>query len=163
MENLLSNAKVLFPVHFTDQPDEFNAYWDMRSGIFPTVGSTRPPGTTCLIEDVCFRMENLADATDDLHQILLRNHYEDAVIYGHALAGNLHFIISQRFDNEENIHQYETMMNEVVNLVVNKYHGSLKAEHGTGRNMAPFVSKEWGEKAYGFMKELSNFLILKEF
>ncbi|MBP8944585.1 MAG: FAD-binding oxidoreductase [Paludibacteraceae bacterium] len=156
VENLLSNAKVLFPVHFTDQPDEYNAYWDMRSGIFPTVGSTRPSGTTCLIEDVCFRMENLADATDDLDQILLRNHYEDAVIYGHALAGNLHFIISQRFDNEENIHQYETMMNEVVNLVVNKYHGSLKAEHGTGRNIAPFVSKEWGEKAYGFMKRIKQ-------
>lgn len=156
VENLLSNAKVLFPVHFTDQPDEYNAYWDMRSGIFPTVGSTRPPATTCLIEDVCFRMENLADATDDLHQILLRNHYDDAVIYGHALAGNLHFIISQRFDSEENIHQYETMMNEVVDLVVNKYYGSLKAEHGTGRNMAPFVSKEWGEKAYGFMKKIKQ-------
>jgi len=30
----------------------------------------------------------------------------------------------------------------------------LKAEHGTGRNMAPFVEYEWGEKAYGVMKEL---------
>ena len=32
----------------------------------------------------------------------------------------------------------------MVTIVVDKYDGSLKAEHGTGRCMAPFVEKESG-------------------
>src|SRR5713101_3512638 len=42
-------------------------------------------------------------------------------------------------------------MSELVDLVVRKHDGSLKAEHGTGRNMAPFVASEWGEKATAMM------------
>ena len=38
-------------------------------------------------------------------------------------------------------------MDDVCKLVVEKYDGSLKAEHGTGRNMAPFVEMEWGAQA----------------
>ena len=48
------------------------------------------------------------------------------------------------------------MMKAVAKLVVEEYHGSLKAEHGTGRNMAPFVKYEWGAEAYEVMKELKN-------
>lgn len=156
VEKVLSDSQTLLPVHFTDKESEYKVYWDMRSGIFPSVGSTRPLGTTCLIEDVAFSIEDLAEATDDLHEIFIKNHYEDAVIYGHALDGNLHFIISQRFDKEEFIRQYEKMMNEVIEMVVEKYHGSLKAEHGTGRNMAPFVKKEWGEKAFSIMQQVKQ-------
>ena len=39
-------------------------------------------------------------------------------------------------------------MAEVCELLVEKYDGSLKAEHGTGRNMAPYVELEWGKEAY---------------
>ena len=156
VEKVLNDAHTLLPVSFTDKESEYKKYWDMRSGIFPSVGSTRPVGTTCLIEDIAFCIEDLAEATDDLHEMFIKNHYEDAVIYGHALDGNLHFIISQRFDTEEYIHQYEKMMNEVIEMVVEKYHGSLKAEHGTGRNMAPFVKKEWGEKAFGIMQQVKQ-------
>ena len=42
-------------------------------------------------------------------------------------------------------------MEELVELVVDKYDGSLKAEHGTGVNMAPFVEREWGAKATELM------------
>ena len=36
-------------------------------------------------------------------------------------------------------------MRGLVELVVGKYDGALKAEHGSGRNMAPFVRDEWGD------------------
>ncbi|MDR1860182.1 MAG: FAD-binding oxidoreductase [Bacteroidales bacterium] len=152
----LSAFKALFPVEFTDVPAEYEKFWTMRAGIFPSVGGMRPPGTTCLIEDVAFPMEALAEATLELQQILERNGYPDAVIYGHALDGNYHFIINQSFDSAAAVAQYERLMHEVVDLVVNKYDGSLKAEHGTGRNMAPFVEKEWGVKAFRLMREIKQ-------
>lgn len=154
--SIITSFDTLYPTRFTDVESEYNAYWEMRSGIFPSVGSMRPVGTTCLIEDVAFQVKDLPDATEDLQGILARHGYDDAVIYGHALEGNYHFIINQRFDTPKAVAQYENMMNDVVELVVDKYQGSLKAEHGTGRNMAPFVKREWGEEAYNLMLDVKK-------
>lgn len=141
---------------FTTDPDESASYWAIRSGIFPTVGGMRRPGTTCLIEDVAFHVENLAEAVTDLSDILERYGYDDSCIYGHALEGNFHFIVNQSFSSDEELSRYKGMMDEVTRLVVEKYDGSLKAEHGTGRNMAPFVEYEWGTEAFEVMKRLKN-------
>lgn len=88
--------------------------------------------------------------------MLLEHGYDDSCIYGHALEGNYHFIIAQSFDTEEQIQKYRNLMVEIEKLVVDKYDGSLKAEHGTGRNMAPFVRHEWGDEAYEAMKEIKD-------
>ena len=144
------------PVEFTQDPKVYGKFWEIRSGIFPSVGGTRKPGTTCLIEDVAFQIKDLPDATVKLQKMLARYGYDDACIYGHALEGNYHFIINQLFSDEAEVARYETLMNEVKELVVDEYNGSLKAEHGTGRNMAPFVRHEWGDEAYEIMKEVKN-------
>lgn len=149
-------SSLLSEPFFATEVEEYEPYWTMRSGIFPTVGSTRPIGTTCLIEDVAFQIDDLPNATDDMRKILIKHGYNDAVIYGHALEGNFHFILNQSFDTAEEIARYEKLMNDVIAMVVDKYGGSLKAEHGTGRNMAPFVRKEWGEKAWNIMKEVKQ-------
>ena len=156
IEGILSAFKTAVPVKFTDKEEEYAPYWAIRSGIFPSVGGTRKPGTTTLIEDVAFHIEDLPEATADLQQLLEKHGYPDACIYGHALEGNYHFIINQSFDTREQVAQYESLMNEIKTLVVDKYDGSLKAEHGTGRNMAPFVQYEWGEKAFALMKEIKS-------
>ena len=143
-------------VEFTSDPKVYNQYWAIRSGIFPTVGGMRKPGTTCLIEDVAFHVEDLAEAVTDLTELLDRHGYDDSCIYGHALEGNFHFIINQAFDSEKEVERYKDMINDVGELVVKKYDGSLKAEHGTGRNMAPFVEYEWGTEAYEVMKEIKR-------
>ena len=156
IEDTLKAFKTYIPVHFTDRPEEYSKYWAIRSGIFPSVGGTRPPGTTCLIEDVAFHIEDLPEATAELQQLIARHGYDDACIYGHALEGNYHFIINQSFSNEVEIKRYEALMNDIKELVVDKYDGSLKAEHGTGRNMAPFVKQEWGEEAFAIMKAVKQ-------
>lgn len=156
LETILEPFETFIPVHFTDVESEYSKYWAIRSGIFPSVGGTRELGTTTLIEDVAFHIENLPEATAELQQILVKHGYPDACIYGHALEGNYHFIINQSFDTEEQVNKYETLMEEVKVLVVDKYDGSLKAEHGTGRNMAPYVKYEWGEDAFEAMKVVKN-------
>ena len=152
----LDKFDTFIPVLFTDDPAIYSKYWAIRAGIFPAVGGTRRPGTTCLIEDVAFHIDHLPEATAELQELLVKHKYDDACIYGHALEGNYHFIINQAFDSQEEVDRYENLMSDVTKLVVDKYDGSLKAEHGTGRNMAPFVKYEWGEQAYLLMKDVKD-------
>lgn len=156
IETCLQEFNTYTPVHFTDKPEEYSRYWAIRSGIFPSVGGTRKLGTTCLIEDVAIHIEDLPEATAELQALLARHGYEDACIYGHALEGNYHFILNQSFHTDEEVKRYEDLMNDVKTLVVDKYDGSLKAEHGTGRNMAPFVRYEWGDNAFELMKSVKQ-------
>ena len=143
-------------VNFSTDKKVCDEYWAIRSGIFPMVGGMRKQGTTCLIEDIAFHIEDLPQATADLSDLLDRHGYDDSCIYGHALDGNFHFIINQAFDSDAEVARYEAMIRDVAKMVVEKYDGSLKAEHGTGRNMAPFVSYEWGEKAWNVMRRLKD-------
>ena len=152
----LSQFKTYIPVEFTTDPAVYGKYWAIRSGIFPSVGGARPVGTSCLIEDVAFAVEDLPEATVRLQKLIADHGYSDACIYGHAFEGNYHFIINQLFSDESEVQRYAAMMRDVARLVVEEYDGSLKAEHGTGRNMAPFVKYEWGEEAFAAMRELKE-------
>ncbi len=154
IKECLGQFRLYVPAEFTEDPAVYGKYWAIRSGIFPSVGGTRPVGTSCLIEDVAFPIESLPEATVKLQKLIADHGYDDACIYGHAFEGNYHFILNQSFADEHEVARYAEMMRDVARLVVEEYDGSLKAEHGTGRNMAPFVRYEWGDKAYEVMKEL---------
>ncbi len=150
----LAQFRLYTPAEFTEDPKVYGKYWAIRSGIFPSVGGTRPIGTSCLIEDVAFPIEKLPEATVRLQKLIADHGYSDACIYGHAFEGNYHFILNQSFESEQEVKRYADMMRAVAKLVVEDYDGSLKAEHGTGRNMAPFVKYEWGDKAYEVMRRV---------
>ena len=152
----LKDFKSVRPLEFTDIAKEYNLYWDIRKGLFPAVGAVRKAGTTVIIEDVAYPIKYLADATLELQAMFKKYGYNEAIIFGHTLEGNLHFVFTQAFEKESEIKRYEQFMAEVANQVALKYRGSLKAEHGTGRNMAPFVELEWGEDAYKLMKEIKH-------
>ena len=152
----LAKLKTLKPITFTDVASEYQSYWKIRKGLFPAVGAVRKTGTTVIIEDVAFPGEHLAAAALDLQQLFQKYNYSEAIIFGHALEGNLHFCFTQDFSTQSEVVRYRDFMQDVVALVVEKYDGSLKAEHGTGRNMAPFVEKEWGTAAYSLMKQIKN-------
>ncbi len=144
------------PILFTDDVTECAHLWKIRKGMFPSVGAMRKKGTTVIIEDVSFPVDRLADATLDLQQLFEKWDYREAVIFGHALMGNLHFVFTQDFGSDQEIVRYKSLMQDVADLVVTKYDGALKAEHGTGRNMAPFVEMEWGAEAYQLMKRIKT-------
>lgn len=157
VNNFLSSTPTLSlynaPV-FTNDPAEQDFLWKVRKGLFPAVGAVRASGTTVILEDVAFPVEKLGDAILDLQELFKKYHYHNAIIFGHAKDGNIHFVVTQSFNTQEEITRYDLFMREVISLVVEKYNGSLKAEHGTGRNMAPFVETEWGGDAYAIMKKI---------
>ncbi|HTM98529.1 MAG TPA: FAD-binding and (Fe-S)-binding domain-containing protein [Pedobacter sp.] len=139
---------------FTEDPNEQAFLWKVRKGMFPSVGSVRASGTTVILEDIAVPVFRLGDAILDLHELFIKHSYANAIIFGHAKDGNIHFVVTQAFDTEAEIARYDVFLKEVVTLVVDKYKGALKAEHGTGRNMAPFVETEWGAEIYQIMKAL---------
>ena len=139
---------------FTTDPGEQDFFWKVRKGLFPAVGAVRKSGTTVILEDIAFPVELLGDAIIDLQQLFRKHHYDNAIIFGHAKDGNIHFVVTQSFNTEDEIIRYDRFLKEVISMVVEKYHGTLKAEHGTGRNMAPFVETEWGGDAYAIFKKI---------
>jgi len=141
---------------FTSDPKQYYFNWKARKGLLPTVGGLRKNGTSVIIEDVAFPLPQLAEACLALKELFKKYEYHDAVLFGHALEGNLHFVFSQDFSNQTEVDRYEKLMSELAILVVDRFNGSLKAEHGTGRNMAPFVEKEWGTAAYEIMKRIKT-------
>jgi D-lactate dehydrogenase len=152
----LGRHPLVRPLQFTSIPSEYEKLWNIRKGLFPSVGAMRRTGTTVIIEDVAFPVPRLAEASVDLRNLFVRHGYNDAILFGHALEGNLHFVFKQDFNVPSEVDRYRDFIDELTALVVRKYDGSLKAEHGTGRNMAPFVELEWGAEAYALMKEIKS-------
>ena len=128
--------------------------WDMRKGFIPMFGATRPKGTAMLTEDVAAPVERLADFVIDMRQLLDAYGYTDGVLFGHALAGNLHFQMAADFGNPEEVDRFDRFSVALTELVSVQYGGSLKAEHGTGRAIASFVEREWGSTAYRVMHRI---------
>lgn len=152
----VESVPTIQPYRFTSDPKEYNFNWKARKGLLSSVGGLRKTGTTCIIEDVAFPVPRLAEACISLKALFKKYEYHDAVLFGHALEGNLHLNFSQDFSTASEVKRYADMMDELADIVVNKFDGSLKAEHGTGRNMAPFVEKEWGEAAYKIMLRIKD-------
>ena len=154
----LAGLETAEPVAFSTDPEECARFWHVRKGIFPAIGAIREIGTTVIIEDVAFPVPRLAEATLDLAALMQEHGYREGVIYGHALEGNLHFVFTQDFGTPEEVQRYQRFMEAMCRLVVEKYDGSLKAEHGTGRNMAPYVELEWGRDGYALMRRIKALL-----
>ncbi len=150
----IKKLHLLHDPDFTQDPVQQANLWKSRKGIIPSVGAMRVPGTTSLIEDVLFPIPQLAGAVSDLQTLFIEHGYPEGVIFGHAKDGNLHFLINQSFNTQDNLRQFDNFTRDLVRLVTEKYDGALKAEHGSGRNMAPFVESEWGADAYSIMRDI---------
>ncbi|QPG63797.1 FAD-binding oxidoreductase [Pseudomonas sp. BIGb0427] len=154
----LASFPVEKQVDFTEDAKENAKLWAIRKDTFPAVGAVRKTGTTVIIEDVTFPVEQLAIGVNRLIALFDKHHYDEAILFGHALEGNLHFVFTQGFNSAEEVARYQAFMDDVAQLVAVEFGGSLKAEHGTGRNMAPFVELEWGSDAYRLMWQLKRLL-----
>ncbi|MGR9271188.1 FAD-binding and (Fe-S)-binding domain-containing protein (plasmid) [Rhizobium leguminosarum] len=146
----VSAARLIQPVEFTSVAEAIELAWHVREGLLGLIGKNRPEGSTLITEDVCFPPERLAQGAHDVQELLAKHGFIPGVA-GHAAHGNLHFTLVADLDGEDGRSRYSAFMTELVDLVIKKHDGSLKAEHGTGRNMAPFVVSEWGEKAAAMM------------
>ncbi|MBN8868835.1 MAG: FAD-binding oxidoreductase [Solirubrobacterales bacterium] len=147
---IVDAEKLILPANFVRDEESVEINWKVREGLHGLIGKMRLPGTALIIEDVCVPPARIAEAAVEL-RTMLAEHGFLAGVAGHASAGNLHFMLTPDFSKPEDTGRYETFMNALVEMICDKYDGALKAEHGTGINMAPYVTREWGEQAVDFM------------
>jgi D-lactate dehydrogenase len=143
------------PAEFSRDRERIEVNWRVREGLHGLIGRLRPPGTALIIEDVCVAPERIADAAVEIQGILGKHGFLTGVA-GHTSAGNLHFMLTPDFSKPEDLERYDSFMEDLVELVADRYQGSLKAEHGTGVNMAPYLEREWGERATGLMRRVKD-------
>ena len=133
---------------YSQEPKVYDSWWAIRKGILPIVGGQRRKGTTVITEDVCFQIEDFTKGIEMITELFHKYDFVDGgVIFGHALSGNVHFNITPDFSDPKDIKNFGDLVEEMSERV-SGFGGSLKAEHGTGRMVAPFVEMEWGKKAY---------------
>jgi D-lactate dehydrogenase len=149
-EEILREHELIRTPDFTRDLERIEVSWTVREGLHGLIGRFRPPGSSLIIEDVCVPPERIAESARDI-QALLTEHGFLPGVAGHTSAGNLHFMLTPDFAKQEDVERYEGFMEKLVALILDKYDGSLKAEHGTGVNMAPYVEREWGAKATELM------------
>ena len=163
LDALISNAHQVFkdlPIksgELTKSIEIRNELWHARKGLYAAVAGNRPSGTTALLEDISVPMKHLHETTTHLSELLKKHRYLDSVIFGHAKDGNLHFLLNEKFHDPTSLQRYEDFTHEMVELVLS-HDGSLKAEHGTGRIMAPYVKRQFGEELYQVMVDLKKLI-----
>ena len=144
----LKDIPTAIPSLYSQDPKEYDSWWAIRKGILPIVGGQRRKGTTVITEDVCFQIEDFTKGIEMLTELFHKYDFVDGgVIFGHALSGNVHFNITPDFNDPKDTKNFGDLVKEMSERV-SGFGGSLKAEHGTGRMVAPFVEMEWGRKAY---------------
>ncbi|MGO9883970.1 MAG: FAD-binding and (Fe-S)-binding domain-containing protein [Solirubrobacteraceae bacterium] len=149
LETVAGRATIGTPA-FTRDAHEIELLWRMREGMQGLLAAIRPRGVTLIMEDICVPPSEIAAVVKDLQALLGKHGFLPGVV-GHASAGNLHFTLTPNFSEPADRERYDAFINGLVELIVDGYDGSLKAEHGTGVNMAPFVEREWGPKATELM------------
>lgn len=152
----LSTLPVLSTTEFTTDASIQAVYWKLRKGMYPSVAAVRAKGVSVMLEDVAVPVERLGEVIEDLQLLFAKYKYDDAIVFGHAKDGNLHFLVSQSVATPADIQSFANFNDDLADLIIGRYQGSLKAEHGTGRQIAPYVEDEWGSEAYQVMKDLKS-------
>ncbi len=154
---LLNSLPLIQPAHLTSDPTARGQMWHFRKGLYASVAGNRPPGTTALLEDIAVPVAQLLSTCEELTKLFEKHGYDDSVIFGHARDGNIHFMLNEEFEKPEKLARYREFTEEMVELVL-RHRGTLKAEHGTGRMMAPFVKRQYGPELYEVMWSIKRLL-----
>lgn len=152
---LLATLPLCSPTQLTSDADLRARLWHIRKGLYTTVAGNRTPGTTALLEDIVVPVPELLGTCEELTGLFDRHGYEGSVIFGHARDGNIHFMLNERFGDPDCMARYAAFTLDLVDLVL-RHGGSLKAEHGTGRTMAPFVETQYGPELYQVMRDIKD-------
>ncbi|MHC6221149.1 FAD-binding and (Fe-S)-binding domain-containing protein [Arthrobacter sp. MMS24-S77] len=152
---LFESLDLAAPFELSTDARKRSALWHIRKGLYTTVAGSRPAGTNALLEDIAVPVPALAETCEQLLGLFDRHGYQDSVIFGHAKDGNIHFMLTERFDDPSQLNRYEAFTEDMVDLVLGNQ-GTLKAEHGTGRIMAPFVVRQYGTELYGVMEAIKR-------
>ena len=152
---LLAQLALRSPAVLSQDAAQRALAWKLRKGLYTSVAGARPSGTTALLEDIVVPVPSLAPTCESLQELFAQYGYGDSVIFGHAKDGNIHFMLTDRFEGDAAMGRFTGFTDAMVDLILGAG-GNLKAEHGTGRAMAPYVRRQYGDELYEVMRELKR-------
>ncbi|PAF54244.1 lactate dehydrogenase [Helicobacter sp. 13S00482-2] len=152
----ISYIPTVLPPLISDDEKIYSSWWKTRKALLPIAASSRRKGSCVITEDICFQINLLGTGIKMIEKLFEKYGFKDnGIIFGHALSGNIHFIITPILSNKDEFENFESLIKEMSQNIVD-LKGSIKAEHGTGRMIAPFVELEWGKKAYEINKKIKH-------
>ena len=154
IKDSLKNTNMALDALYSQDEKVFNKWWKIRKGLLPIASMARNDGSSVITEDVCFEIDKLGDGINEIENLFKKYDF-NGIIFGHALSGNVHFIITPNLNNKQERENFENLVFDMA-TIVSSMGGSIKAEHGTGRMVAPFVEMEWGKKAYEINKKIKD-------
>ncbi|MFP5071965.1 FAD-binding and (Fe-S)-binding domain-containing protein [Pseudonocardia nantongensis] len=156
---LLGRLPLQGPRELSADPVAKAGLWKLRKGLYAKVAEARPSGTAALLEDIAVPVPDLLPTCEGLIELFGRHGYDDAVIFGHAKDGNVHFMLTERLGDAggdtSGRDRFGRFTDDMVDMVLARG-GTLKAEHGTGRMMSPFVRRQYGDELYEVMGEIKR-------
>jgi len=153
--DLVNRLPLSAPSAFSSDAAARAQLWHLRKGLYAAVAGARRQGTTALLEDVVVPVPALGRTCIELIKLFDKHSYRNSVIFGHAKDGNIHFMLTDGFDSKDELDRYSAFTEDMVDVVLGEG-GSLKAEHGTGRVMAPFVRRQYGDELYDVMRQIKR-------
>ncbi|EGB14171.1 D-lactate dehydrogenase (cytochrome) [Pseudodesulfovibrio mercurii] len=154
---LLKDIPCLTEHEFVTDPKDYARLWDMRRNTYPAFAGFGGPSEFTVTEDWCVPPERLGEAAETLQNLLEKHGFQGGIM-GHAFHGNMHFILSLPLAEQAAVDNLKGLTEDIVDVMIEHFEGSLKAEHGTGRSIAPYVAREWGPEIYGMMQKLKRLL-----
>lgn len=154
IQDSIKNTNMILKPLYSQDENEFNKWWKIRKGLLPIASMARNDGSSVITEDVCFEIDKLGEGVSKIENLFKKYNF-NGIIFGHALSGNIHFIITPNLNNKIEKENFENLVFDMAQIV-SSMGGSIKAEHGTGRMMAPFVEMEWGKDAYIINQKIKN-------
>jgi D-lactate dehydrogenase len=153
--DLVNRLPLSAPSAFSSDAAARAQLWHLRKGLYAAVAGARRQGTTALLEDVVVPVPALGRTCIELIKLFDKHSYRNSVIFGHAKDGNIHFMLTDGFGSKDELDRYSAFTEDMVDVVLGEG-GSLKAEHGTGRVMAPFVRRQYGDELYDVMRQIKR-------
>lgn len=155
IEEILAAHPTLGPAGFSTDPETAAAFRRAWRDLFFSVAARRARGTAAILEDVAFRAGHLEAALGDLRELLDTFGYTDAGLWGQGMEGVVYWTLTPDLNRPGGVEAYAAFQRKLVEVVL-RHDGSLKAERGSGRRMAPFVRQEWGDKLYHLMRDIKR-------
>jgi D-lactate dehydrogenase (cytochrome) len=136
--------------------DQSKAFWRLRHSL----PEAQKPEGGLLRHDVSVPVaavpDFLAEASEAVQKLIPNSR---PVPFGHVGDGNMHFNVSQPVDaNSAQFLARGDEINEVVDKIVLKYHGSISAEHGIGKLKRNSLLKVKDPVALDLMRSLKSML-----
>jgi FAD/FMN-containing dehydrogenase len=141
-------------VRVSKDPDERLQMWRARDSVYTRLTQLRGESLVIHgISDSGIPVSRVPEALKEIKEVAKKAGAPLVIMFGHIGDGNIHIGLSA--DPAKELEKGDRIAKMVAETVLNKYKGTITAEHGAGMSKAVFMPLEHG-KALDYMRKIKN-------